>query len=568
MNGSSPAKNEPEKGGIAFPMPIVKIVGLSNCVRYIGDPGHKRHLSSTVSGLGFHIVDGVEDLLRMAEERLFLIKHVILELEPRKWNREIAEHLIVCPPPGVELTEKERELIVKRVLEKLGDGYAAVYSWHNDEDREHCHFVILNLHKDFFWVTREASIRVVDGRGDYFEYVRGCLRDIESELNVERDSGGCELIPSLTAIRHNKRIRTGEGEPFRPFVEELADTLNYWISEGDDDAFLGLVKRTAIDEMRWKVERVGEKSITVIPPQKKKEYTMPLYHLKGEIRRMFLEQSQSFKELEEDHLDAIAEAIGPLEYETGPQVGEYINDELGYLGYHARATDVAVEALSPRGGLYRMSSERFVEFFRERFLRNAKARAKAFVLETEILDQLTDEKWQSFDAVDKLSGRERTKAFFSFLEGNGCSLKREEDGRCSTQHDAISASQKLYLSHLFIIFKGAYLDHLRNKKRKKEMEKFRKSYEEEFRKNLQALAQVLAQYDSSEWVETAGRVGVEVVELSDSIRMRCLYAPELEIEADFQSWKDFESKYSKCSLLECDASLHERKDQKKGPDRE
>lgn len=541
--GSSPAK-----GNLKVPLPIKSDSGLLACCDYAKNGEHPNHVGYAVTALSFHLINDLSSFCRLAKKQRRLLESSIPELQPHKWNKEIAEHIIICPPKGIRLSNKERQEITIRTLEKLADGYACAYSWHDDGIREHCHLIILNLHKDYFWITRAASLRVLDGRGDYLPFVLSCARDIVSVLNAERSLEGRELIPSLQTIRHNKRAdtATSKNHPYSPFIEGLALLLGFWAPEGDDKKLLAMIEKTITKKMDWSLSHLGSKYIKVIPPQGKKKYTMSLFFIKSEIRRLYIEHAQSFNTMEKQKLNDIALNLRTIEFAEGSDISDRIRIELEAVGHNVRATDIAIESCSPRGELYRMKTIDFANLITKRYLAlmaNIEISIiKKFVSKPELREILSGPSRNTIRAIANAPRDNIVTLFRDELISAGLEVRTCENGKHAIRHPASPFPVYLNIRRLYDYILEEF-DRLDKNQRRKKEEKMKKEQEQRyFDKQLRDFAEyldVIGLDNISKLEEYANLIDIKYETRNGKLRIQSIASANDVLVSEWNTWDEF-----------------------------
>lgn len=227
-------KGKPDKSPALLSVSQVK-----KLLNYLIDKSHRNHRSVDIGEVHAQHCDYDKlHLLVGAQAKLYLgIK--LPGNRPGAWGGDVAEHLVICPYPGVRLDEAERGKVVSEAFQKLADGVAAVAVWHLGKGtnvRDELHIVVSSFRpvvyelpvsksecdkllgrsaaKTSEGVKFPVSLRTKYVRKNVHKNYRTALLNLSekliSEINYSRiKKGVCRLLPTIHEVREKaKKLRS------------------------------------------------------------------------------------------------------------------------------------------------------------------------------------------------------------------------------------------------------------------------------------------------------------------------------------------------------------------------
>lgn len=249
-----------KKTGRRFPR-IKTVADLLRLLEYFEDEVHPNHEGIQVTKTKFWQCS-MEDFSPSVNLQADAYRAMCLIGKPgKRWSGDIAEHIIVAPPPSSALTERERSLIAEGVLKKISPFSPAAYVWHYDEeeDRWDLHLAI-SAFEDGYPRLRVAEVRnrhaadyryVLDETTADIVHALNAIRAHEDRLPINTLGGLTvqktdDLVAVLTAIALRRQLKA-------PTISDLHDLFD--------------------ESCHWKIVKHSKTSITVHSA----DYSTPLH---------------------------------------------------------------------------------------------------------------------------------------------------------------------------------------------------------------------------------------------------------------------------------------------------
>lgn len=249
---------------------IKTVAGLNSVLEYFTNQEHEDHIG--------HVLDAVKFSNASAETFTDLTEALAETYRKRpatrgrKWQQEIAEHLIFSPPTGANLSEAEKIRIESRLVERVALGVPSVTCWHTGPDgRQHLHAAFGNVLPGQIPRLRVTELRQ-GGVKDYAAVLRSIAKEIIEELNKDRALG--REIETLETVKEKK-----VGQILLAVVE-----MTKW-SDNEDD-ILAILERAG-----WKIRRT-KKTLSLARPGDKKPTRFNPHHFREWLADLHQEKAQ------------------------------------------------------------------------------------------------------------------------------------------------------------------------------------------------------------------------------------------------------------------------------------
>lgn len=249
---------------------IKTVAELKAVLDYFAEKEHKDHIGHHIEAVKF--ANASAEAFTDLTEALAETYRKRPPTRGRKWQQEIAEHLIFSPPTGANLSEAEKIRIESRLVERVALEVPSATCWHTGPDgRQHLHAAFGNVLPGQIPRLRVTELRQ-GGVKDYAAVLRSIAKDIIEELNKDRAPN--RQIETLETVREKKI-----GQILLAVVE-----LTKW-SDDEGDIF------AALERAGWKTRRT-KKTLSVTRPGDKKATRFNPHHFLDWLDDLHRERSE------------------------------------------------------------------------------------------------------------------------------------------------------------------------------------------------------------------------------------------------------------------------------------